>query len=84
VSTILIPASRTVRLSWNSATQPETLSPSDRALRSQLLANLRQSRGNIAAVARVMDRAPVQIRRWCRRLQIDPAYFRVRRAMQDA
>jgi transcriptional regulator of acetoin/glycerol metabolism len=52
------------------------LSPSDRALRSQLLASLRQSRGNVAAVARMMDRAPVQIRRWCRRLQIDPAYFR--------
>jgi transcriptional regulator with AAA-type ATPase domain len=60
-----------------------TLTPSDRALRSQLLASLRQSRGNIAAVARVMDRAPVQIRRWCRRLQIDPGYFRARRATQD-
>jgi transcriptional regulator of acetoin/glycerol metabolism len=60
-----------------------TLSPSDRALRSRLLASLRQSHGNIAAVARVMDRAPVQIRRWCRRLQIDPAYFRDGRTTQD-
>jgi transcriptional regulator of acetoin/glycerol metabolism len=67
----------------NALAHDETLSPSDRTLRSQLLANLRRSRGNIAAVARVMDRAPIQIRRWCRRLQIDPAYFRTRRATQD-
>jgi len=48
----------------------------DAALRAQLIARLREARGNIAAVARAMDRAPVQIRRWCRRLRIDLAEFR--------
>jgi transposase-like protein len=52
------------------------LSIKDRALRDQLIELLRDSGGNISAVARAMHRAPVQIRRWCNRLQIDVTDFR--------
>jgi DNA-binding NtrC family response regulator len=52
------------------------LSTKDRALREQLIELLRDSAGNISAVARAMQRAPVQIRRWCNRLQIDVTDFR--------
>jgi transcriptional regulator with AAA-type ATPase domain len=48
----------------------------DAALRGRLIALLREEHGNLAAVARAMDRAPIQIRRWCRRLGIDLAQFR--------
>jgi DNA-binding NtrC family response regulator len=48
----------------------------DRALREQLIELLRETGGNVSAVARAMQRAPVQIRRWCNRLQIDVAEFR--------
>jgi len=54
----------------------EALDASDSALREQLIALLRQASGNVAAVGRAMDRAPIQIRRWCRRLNIDLAAFR--------
>lgn len=37
---------------------------------------LREHRGNVSAVARDMAKARVQVRRWCRRFQIDPASFR--------
>jgi DNA-binding NtrC family response regulator len=52
------------------------LSAGDAALRARLVELLGDSAGNVAAVARAMSRAPVQIRRWCRRLQIDLATFR--------
>jgi DNA-binding NtrC family response regulator len=51
-------------------------SAGDRVLREQLIELLRNAGGNVASVARSMNRAPVQIRRWCRRLQIDLAQFR--------
>ena len=52
------------------------MSPKDRALREQLIALLHEAHGNVAAVGRAMQRAPVQIRRWCNRLQIDLHQFR--------
>ncbi|HSS00486.1 MAG TPA: sigma 54-interacting transcriptional regulator [Kofleriaceae bacterium] len=52
------------------------LTTKDRALREQLIELLRDSGGNVSAVARAMQRAPVQIRRWCNRLQIDVTDFR--------
>jgi transcriptional regulator of acetoin/glycerol metabolism len=52
------------------------LDSEDRALRDKLIDLLRQTGGNVAAVAREMDRAPLQIRRWCRRLHIDVDQFR--------
>jgi transcriptional regulator with PAS, ATPase and Fis domain len=52
------------------------LSARDAALRVKLVGLLEESSGNVAAVARAMTRAPVQIRRWCRRLKIDLARYR--------
>ena len=52
------------------------LRPEDVALRAQLVEILRESEGNIAATARALDKAPVQVRRWCRRLGIDLAEYR--------
>jgi len=52
------------------------LSTGDVALRDRLIVLLEQTGGNVAAVARAMSRAPVQIRRWCRRFQIDLARYR--------
>jgi len=55
---------------------PRALRPEDLVLRERLVQLLRDSHGNVAAVGRAMDRAPIQIRRWCTRLQIDLAEFR--------
>ena len=52
------------------------LRPEDRVLRERLIEVLRESQGNVSAAARVMEKAPIQIRRWCRRLAIDLASFR--------
>src|SRR5690606_4641385 len=46
------------------------------ALRDQLVRLLSENAGNISAVARAMGKARVQVRRWCRRLGIDPDSFR--------
>jgi DNA-binding NtrC family response regulator len=66
---------RTIREKEQPAAGP-LLSTKDRTLREQLLELLRDTGGNVSAVARAMHRAPVQIRRWCYRLQIDLADFR--------
>jgi transcriptional regulator with AAA-type ATPase domain len=50
--------------------------PSEQVLLQTLTGLLREHRGNVSAVARDMGKARVQIRRWCRRLQLDPADFR--------
>jgi DNA-binding NtrC family response regulator len=55
---------------------PAELSPRDAALRASLLTNLKRFEGNVAAVAREMNRAPMQIYRWMRRLGVDPRSFR--------
>jgi DNA-binding NtrC family response regulator len=52
------------------------LSAADTELRGRLVVLLETSAGNVAAVAREMERAPIQIRRWCRRLRIDLARYR--------
>jgi transcriptional regulator with AAA-type ATPase domain len=52
------------------------LSAKDRALREHLIELLREESGNVAAVGRAMNRAPIQIRRWCSRLRIDLGQFR--------
>ena len=53
-----------------------TLRPEDRALRERLIEVLREVGGNVAAAGRAMDKAPIQIRRWCRRFGIELAAFR--------
>jgi transcriptional regulator of acetoin/glycerol metabolism len=52
------------------------LRAADLELRARLVRLLRDTHGNVAAVGRAMNRAPIQIRRWCERLQIDLASFR--------
>ena len=48
----------------------------DRALRERLVEALRESGGNVTAAGRSLGKAPIQIRRWCRRFGIDLASFR--------
>jgi DNA-binding NtrC family response regulator len=48
----------------------------DRALRERLVEVLRENNGNVMAAGRAMNRAPIQIRRWCRRLGVDLTSFR--------
>jgi DNA-binding NtrC family response regulator len=48
----------------------------DRVLRDRLLRLLREHNGNVSAVARDMGKARVQIRRWCKRLNLDPDSYR--------
>ena len=55
---------------------PSTLSAADLERRTRLIALLREHGGNISAVARQMGVARMQIQRWCRRFQVDPASFR--------
>jgi len=52
------------------------LGPRELVLRHRLIQLLRDSHGNVAAVGRAMGRAPIQIRRWCERFDIDLAAFR--------
>jgi len=48
----------------------------DRVLRERVIELLREHRGNTAAVGRALGKAPIQIRRWCHRMQIDLSQFR--------
>jgi DNA-binding NtrC family response regulator len=48
----------------------------DAALRGELIRRFTAQRGNLSAVAREMGKERVQIRRWCKRLGIDPERFR--------
>ncbi|MCE9575023.1 MAG: hypothetical protein K8W52_17870 [Deltaproteobacteria bacterium] len=45
-------------------------------LRQRLIDVLRESNGNVIAAARAMSRAPIQVRRWCRRFGVDVSGFR--------
>ena len=46
------------------------------ARQEQILALLREHQGNIAAVARHMGKARMQVQRWLKRYGIDPERFR--------
>jgi transcriptional regulator with GAF, ATPase, and Fis domain len=52
------------------------LSPDDLKRRDDLVRLLREHRGNISAVARVMGKARMQIQRWIKRFRIDPESYR--------
>jgi transcriptional regulator with AAA-type ATPase domain len=59
--------------------QPPTVAsmrPEDRVLRERVIELLREHAGNVTAVGRAMGKAPIQIRRWCHRLQIELSQFR--------
>lgn len=55
----------------------ETTHPGDPELHERLVALLREHHGNVAAVGRAMDKAPLQIRRWCSRLGIQVPTYRL-------
>jgi DNA-binding NtrC family response regulator len=55
---------------------PSILRPEGRALRERVIELLREHGGNVSAVARAMGKAPIQIRRWCQRMQIELSQFR--------
>jgi len=52
------------------------LRPEEQALRDRIVELLREHRGNVTAVGRMLGKAPIQIRRWCRRFSIEIASFR--------
>jgi len=52
------------------------ISADDHVLRVRLLEVLREVQGNVAAAGRRMNKAPIQIRRWCRRFGLDLDDFR--------
>lgn len=54
----------------------ELLDDPDAALRAALVVQLEAHHGNVAAVARVMGRAPMQVRRWMKYWDIDADRFR--------
>lgn len=45
-------------------------------LRAALIEQLGRQRGNVAAVARAMGKAPMQVHRWLKKLALDPSTFR--------
>ena len=53
-----------------------SLRPEDRVLRERVIELLREHDGNVSAVGRAIGKAPIQIRRWCHRMQIELAQFR--------
>ncbi len=55
---------------------PEQLSAEDAARREDLVTRLRKSGGNVASVAREMNKKPMQVYRWMRALGLDPKVFR--------
>jgi transcriptional regulator of acetoin/glycerol metabolism len=55
------------------------LRPEDHALRDRLVELLHEHRGNVTAVGRSLGKAPIQIRRWCRRSGIEIASYRDKR-----
>ncbi len=60
-------------------TLPETpAAEDDAALRDRVVGLLHEHRGNVAAVARVVGKAPAQVHRWMRRFGIDPDTYRER------
>jgi transposase-like protein len=48
----------------------------ERVLRERVIELLREHGGNVSAVGRAMGKAPIQIRRWCHRMQIELSQFR--------
>ncbi len=48
----------------------------DAARREELIALLRDHRGNVTAVARSLGKARTQVQRWLRRFRVDPLSFR--------
>jgi transposase-like protein len=50
--------------------------PEGELLEAALVGHLRAEKGNVAAVARAMGKAPMQVHRWMKRFSIDPDDYR--------
>ena len=55
---------------------PRALTPEDARHRDELITLLREHHGNIAAVARVMGKARMQVHRWVKRYDLRLSDFR--------
>jgi DNA-binding NtrC family response regulator len=55
---------------------PAELGPEEAALQAKLVDLLRENGGNVSATARALEKAPIQVRRWCRRLGIELADYK--------
>ena len=55
---------------------PRKLAPEDLRQRDQLSALLREHDGNVAAVARVLGKARMQVHRWVKRFDLSLADYR--------
>jgi transcriptional regulator of acetoin/glycerol metabolism len=55
---------------------PRKLAPEDLRQRDQLSALLREHEGNVAAVARVLGKARMQVHRWVKRFDLSLADYR--------
>jgi len=51
-------------------------SDEERRLQAVLISSLAEHRGNVAAVSRALDKAPMQVHRWMKRFNIDPGEYR--------
>jgi transcriptional regulator with AAA-type ATPase domain len=70
-----LPATLAASLARRLEARPES-APTSMTLREGLELRLREEKGNVAAVARALGKAPAQIHRWMRRFGIDPNDFR--------
>lgn len=58
------------------AERPGVRDEDDAAQRDELVALLKEHRGNVSAVARATGKARMQIQRWIKRFQLDPEAYR--------
>jgi len=72
----LPPALRTMSPQPSAQAPVAALPEEELQRREELVALLREHRGNVTAVARVLGKARVQVQRWMRRYRIQPAIFR--------
>ncbi len=71
-----LPESLRVKKSVTPSSSRVRLSPEDEQIRAELVDLLERHAGNISAVARDMGKERVQIRRWCKRFEIDVTSYR--------
>jgi transcriptional regulator with GAF, ATPase, and Fis domain len=68
---IRTPPSKSGSAPTTRSNKQESLRETDRRRREELLALLREHRGNVSAVARALGKARIQVQRWIKRYRID-------------
>ena len=56
--------------------EPREVSPDEVRQRDELIALLKEHRGNISSMARAMGKARMQVQRWLKRHGLDPQAYR--------